>query len=184
MGGVQRLRYCLTGSALRRREERRVTTNPLAGGARLVFPQPMSSEPFSKLTPQEHQVLDLLAEGADGGMIAAKLGLSRKVVRADVQSIMQKLGVHSRLEAAAHHIRSDEDFGLRTALRELSPRDREALLRWLLAAEEDREDIASQALKRREGGDALAEHIATLTTHPEQRERFTRVLREIDDEPL
>jgi hypothetical protein len=33
------------------------------------------------------------------------------------------------------------------------------LLRWLLADEEDREDIASQALKRREGGDALAEHI-------------------------
>ena len=145
-----------------------------------MFPQPMSSEPFSKLTPQEHQVLDLLAEGADGGMIAAKLGLSRKVVRADVQSIMQKLGVHSRLEAAAHHIRSDEDFGLRTALRELSPRDREALLRWLLAAEEDREDIASQALKRREGGDALAEHIATLTTHPEQRERYLRVLGQID----
>jgi DNA-binding CsgD family transcriptional regulator len=152
--------------------------------AGLGSPQTMGGEPVHpELTPHERHVLDLLAQGVDGGTIAAKLGLTRKIVHADVQSIMQKLAVHSRLEAAAHHVRSDKDFGLRTALRKLSPRDREALLRWLLAAEEDREDIASQALKRREGGDALAEHIATLTTHPEQRERFTRVIREIDDEP-
>ena len=152
----------------------------IGGWHGLVFPQPMSSEPFSKLTPQEHQVLDLLAEGADGGTIAAKLGLSRKVVRADVQSIMQTLGVHSRLEAASLQIRSDKDRLLRIKLRGLPPRDREALLRWLLADEEDRENIASQALKRREGGDTLAEHIATLTTHPEQHERFMRVLGQID----
>jgi len=137
----------------------------------------------AELTPHERRVLDLLAQGVDGGTIAAKLGLTRKIVHADVQSIMQKLGVHSRLEAAAHHLRSDKDLGLRTALRQLSPRDREALLRWLLAPEEDREDIASQALKRREGRDALAEHFAALTTHPERRERFIRVLRQIDGEP-
>jgi DNA-binding CsgD family transcriptional regulator len=144
----------------------------------------MGGEPVHpELTPHERHVLDLLAQGVDGDTIAAKLGLTRKIVHADVQSIMQKLGVQSRVEAAAHHLRSDEDVGLRTALRELSLRDREALLRWLLAAAKDREDIASQALKRREGRDALAEHIATLTTHPEQRERFTRVLGQIDDEP-
>ena len=147
-----------------------------------MFPQTMSSGPFSNLTPQEHQVLGLLAQGADGGTIAASLGLSRKMVRADVQSIMQKLGVHSRLEAASLQIRSDKDRLLRIKLRGLPPRDREALLRWLLADVEDRENIASQALKRREGGDALAEHIATLTTHPEQHERFIRVLREIESD--
>ena len=147
----------------------------------LEFRQTMSSEPdFSKLTPQEHLVLDLLAEGTDGGTIAAKLGLSRKVVRSDVQSIMQKLGVHSRLEAASLQIRSDKDRLLRIELRGLPPRDREALLRWLLADEEDRKDIASQALKRREGSAALAQYIATLSTHPEQRQRFIRVLREIE----
>jgi DNA-binding CsgD family transcriptional regulator len=147
----------------------------------LEFRQTMSSEPdFSTLTPEEHLVLDLLADGTDGGMIAAKLGLSRKVVRSDVQSIMQKLGVHSRLEAASLQIRSDKDRLLRIELRGLPPRDREALLRWLLADEEDRKDIASQALKRREGSAALAQYIATLSTHPEQRQRFIRVLREIE----
>ena len=140
----------------------------------------MSSEPFSKLTPQESQVLDLLVEGADGGRIAATLGLSRKVVRADVQSIMEKLGVHSRLEAAVVRLRSDPDASLRIELRRLPLQDREALLRWLLADEEDREDIAAQALKRREGGAALAEYVATLSSHPEQRERFIRLLREIE----
>jgi DNA-binding CsgD family transcriptional regulator len=141
----------------------------------------MDGDPtHQELTPQEHQVLDLLAEGADGGTIAAKLGLSRNMVRADVQSIMQKLEVHSRLEALVHHLRSDQDAGLRANLRRLPPRDREALLRRLLAAEEDRDDIASQALKRREGGADLAEHVATLTAHPEQHERFMRVLGQID----
>ena len=136
----------------------------------------------AELTPHERHVLDLLAQGLDGDTIAAKVGLTRKIVQADVQSIMQKLGVNSRIGAAAHHVRSDKDFGLRTALRELSPRDREALLRWLLADEEDRKDIASQALKRREGGAALAEYIATLTTQPEQRQRFVRLLRDIESE--
>jgi DNA-binding CsgD family transcriptional regulator len=143
----------------------------------------MDGDPtHQELTPQEHQVLGLLAEGADGGTIAARLGLSRKVVRADVQSIMQKLEVHSRVEAVVHHLRSDPDARLRANLRRLPPRDREALLRWLLADEEDREDIASQALKRREGRVALAEYIATLTTHREQHERFMRVLGQIDGE--
>jgi DNA-binding CsgD family transcriptional regulator len=69
----------------------------------------MDGDPtHQELTPQEHQVLDLLAEGADGGTIAAKLGLSRNMVRTDVQSIMQKLEVHSRLEAVVHHLRSDQ----------------------------------------------------------------------------
>ena len=145
-----------------------------------MFPQPMSSEPFSKLTPQEHQVLDLLVEGADDGTIAAKLGLSRKMVHSVVQSIVEMLGVHSRLEAASLQIRSDKDRLLRIKLRGLPPRDREALLRWLLAEEKDREDIASQALKRREGGAALAEYITTLTTHPDQHEHFIRLLRQIE----
>jgi DNA-binding CsgD family transcriptional regulator len=143
----------------------------------------MDSEPdFSKLTPQEHRVLRLLAEGAEGNTIAAKLGLTRNVVRADVQSIMQKLGVHSRLEAAAVALRSDKDRELRLELRRLPVRAHEALLRWLLGDEGDREDVEAQALKRRGGGDGLAEHIATLTAHPEQHERYIRVLREIESE--
>ena len=152
-------------------------------GFRSVVGYPLRVVPEdAELTPHERHVLDFLAQGLDGGTIAAKVGLTRKIVQADVQTIVQKLEVHSRLEAAAHHVRSDKDFELRTALRELSPRDREGLLRWLLADEKDREEIASQALKRREGGAALAEYIATLTTQPEQRQRFVRLLRDIESE--
>ena len=59
------------------------------------------------------------------------------------------------------------------------------MFRRLLAADhEDRESIASQAIKRRtESGDALAKFIAMLTTRSELRERFMRVVSEIDDEP-
>jgi DNA-binding CsgD family transcriptional regulator len=108
------------------------------GRGGLVFPQTMSSEPdFSKLTPLEHQVLDLTAEGADGGTIAGKLGLSRNLVRANVQSILQKLGVHSRLEAVSLQVQSDKDRGLRNELRRLPPGDREVLRGWLAADQED-----------------------------------------------
>ena len=152
-------------------------------GFRSVVGYPLRVVPEdAELTPHERHVLDLLAQGLDSGTIAAHVGLTGKIVDAEVQSIMQKLGVHSRLEAAKHHVLSDKDFELRTALRELPPRDRGALLRWLLADEEDRDDIASQALKRNEGGAALAEYIATLTMQPEQRQRFVRLLRDIESE--
>jgi DNA-binding CsgD family transcriptional regulator len=134
------------------------------------------------LTPREHQLLHLVAGGANSVRIAAELGLSTRMVRTETQSILEKLGVHSRLEAVVRYFQSDPDAGLRDELWRLSPRSREALLRWLLADEGDRDDIASQALKRREGGDALAKHIETLTTQPEQHQRFLRLLREIDPE--
>jgi two-component system nitrate/nitrite response regulator NarL len=44
-------------------------------------------------------------EGADGRTIAARLGISRNTVRTHVQSILTKLQVHSRLEAATLAVR-------------------------------------------------------------------------------
>jgi hypothetical protein len=60
--------------------------------------------------------------------------------------ILDKLGVHSRLEAVARQVSSD---ALRDHLRRLSRRSRDLLLRWLVAALESRDEPASQALKRR-----------------------------------
>ena len=53
------------------------------------------------LTPRERQCLAMLTAGRDTTTIAAALGVSTTTGRSHVQSILTKLGVHSRLEAAS-----------------------------------------------------------------------------------
>jgi DNA-binding NarL/FixJ family response regulator len=55
----------------------------------------------AQLTSRELQVLALLAEGAGSSQIAHELDISWNTVRTHAQSILTKLQVHSRLEAAA-----------------------------------------------------------------------------------
>jgi DNA-binding NarL/FixJ family response regulator len=55
----------------------------------------------SRLTRREREVLALLAEGADNDAIAQALVISPQTARTHVQNVLGKLGVHSRLEAAA-----------------------------------------------------------------------------------
>jgi two-component system nitrate/nitrite response regulator NarL len=55
----------------------------------------------TRLTPREREVLRLLAEGRRNDEIAKRLSIARNTVRTHVQSILLKLGVHSRLEAVA-----------------------------------------------------------------------------------
>ena len=56
---------------------------------------------LSKLTRRERQVLALLADGSDKDAIAKQLAISPQTARTHVQNILAKLGLHSRLEAAA-----------------------------------------------------------------------------------
>jgi DNA-binding CsgD family transcriptional regulator len=60
-----------------------------------------------RLTERELEILQLLAEGLSGRAIAARLYLSPHTVRNHVQRIIQKLNVHSRLEAVALAVRHD-----------------------------------------------------------------------------
>ncbi len=55
----------------------------------------------SRLTRREKEVLALLAEGADNDGIAQVLVISPQTARTHIQNVLGKLGVHSRLEAAA-----------------------------------------------------------------------------------
>ena len=55
---------------------------------------------FPQLTPREHDVLRLLAEGLSNSAIAARLGLSLKTVNNNTSSIFNKLNVAGRTEAA------------------------------------------------------------------------------------
>lgn len=54
------------------------------------------------LTAREWQVLELLAQGSGTDEIGRALTISPATVRNHVQNILDKLGVHSRLEAIAH----------------------------------------------------------------------------------
>ena len=63
---------------------------------------------ITPLTEREMQVLRLLSQGADTDAIAAQLLIGTSTVRNHVQRILNKLGVHSRLEAVTyardHHL--------------------------------------------------------------------------------
>lgn len=58
-----------------------------------------------QLTPRELEVLEILVRGGSNAEIARELGLSPNTVRTHVQSILTKLQVRSRLEAAAFAVR-------------------------------------------------------------------------------
>jgi two-component system nitrate/nitrite response regulator NarL len=88
----------------------------LKGEAVLVHPTPEPTPVLAdgdrdaallaaQLTPRERQVLELLVEGRDNATIARRLSVSGNTVRTHVQSILTKLGVRSRLQAAAFAVR-------------------------------------------------------------------------------
>ncbi|MEK7861814.1 MAG: helix-turn-helix transcriptional regulator, partial [Chloroflexota bacterium] len=53
------------------------------------------------LTARETEVLGLMAQGLDTRAIAERLVLGISTVRSHAQSVIEKLGAHSRLEAVA-----------------------------------------------------------------------------------
>jgi two-component system nitrate/nitrite response regulator NarL len=57
------------------------------------------------LTTREKECLALLIEGLDTHAMTLRLGVSTTTVRSHVQALLTKLGVHSRLEAAAYAVR-------------------------------------------------------------------------------
>jgi two-component system nitrate/nitrite response regulator NarL len=61
---------------------------------------------MSKLTPREREILGLLSKGSDNHMIARELVISPETARTHIQKVLTKLGVHSRLEAAAFVVKN------------------------------------------------------------------------------
>jgi DNA-binding NarL/FixJ family response regulator len=60
---------------------------------------------ITRLTPREKEVLQALAEGLDSKHIAERLHISMETERNHMQSILAKLGVHSRLQALVFALR-------------------------------------------------------------------------------
>ena len=65
---------------------------------------------IAALTPRERQVLGRLVQAETTDQIASNLGITRTTARAYVQSILTKLGVHSRLQAVALVTRARVDI--------------------------------------------------------------------------
>jgi two-component system, NarL family, response regulator LiaR len=99
--------------AIRGAAEGQVQLAP-AAAARLMreVRAPVSPE---ALTERETEVLKLLARGQANKQIASSLFVSEKTVKAHVSSILMKLGVQSRTQAALHAVRtglvSTEELG-------------------------------------------------------------------------
>ncbi|HET8559251.1 MAG TPA: response regulator transcription factor [Marmoricola sp.] len=60
---------------------------------------PRQRTPEASLTPRERSVAALLVDGRNTDEIMHELGVSQSTVRTHVQSILTKLGVHTRLQA-------------------------------------------------------------------------------------
>lgn len=60
---------------------------------------------MDQLTSREREVLSLLMDGMSGPAMSKQLHISPNTVRTHVQSILTKLQVHSRLEAASFAVR-------------------------------------------------------------------------------
>ena len=62
----------------------------------------LGDERLARLSPQEERILALVAEGRTNGQIGEELGLAEKTVKNYVSSILAKLEVARRAEAAAY----------------------------------------------------------------------------------
>ncbi|MCH8086421.1 MAG: PAS domain-containing protein [Chloroflexi bacterium] len=86
---VRRLRSYLTKSET-------TLAEPQTLGAGVI------DQPADSLTNREREVLSLLTQGANAKSVAEQLAISRATARNHVRNILDKLGVHSALEAVAY----------------------------------------------------------------------------------
>jgi DNA-binding CsgD family transcriptional regulator len=64
-------------------------------------------QPKPRLTPRQHQILDLLTEGRSTAQIARALQITEETTRNHVRRLRGELGVHTRLEAVVVAFRND-----------------------------------------------------------------------------
>ena len=67
---------------------------------------PIQDEKLARLSPQEHRILLLVAEGLTNKQIGSELMMGEKTVKKYVSSILLKLEVERRAAAAAYLVRN------------------------------------------------------------------------------
>jgi DNA-binding NarL/FixJ family response regulator len=74
-------------------------------GADVKLVRAHATDADAQLTPREHDVLELLVDGAPNKEIARRLGIAASTVKFHVRSIADKLGADGRAEAVAYALR-------------------------------------------------------------------------------
>jgi len=75
-------------------------TPKMAGNLLREMTHKPSADPLSELTERELQVLELVARGMSNKEVGIELNLAEKTVKHYLTSVLQKLHVRSRVEAA------------------------------------------------------------------------------------
>ncbi|HJP79272.1 MAG TPA: response regulator transcription factor [Pseudonocardiaceae bacterium] len=109
-------------SALRRVDEGEIVVDTLAPQPERTLAGADVRWRATYLTGREQECLTLLVEGLGTAAMAHRLGVSPTTLRSHLQGMMSKLGVHSRLEAAALAIRYSLLESASTALAGEQPR--------------------------------------------------------------
>jgi len=75
-------------------------TPKLASGMLLEMSRPKPRDPLEELTDREREILHLVAQGLTNREIGQQLYLSEKTIKHYMTNVLQKLQVHSRVQAA------------------------------------------------------------------------------------
>jgi NarL family two-component system response regulator LiaR len=67
--------------------------------------RPAAPDPLLALSPREREVLDLIASGCSNRQIAGELGIGEQTVKTHVSSILTKLDLRDRVQAAIFALR-------------------------------------------------------------------------------
>lgn len=96
-------------TAARARVDRRTAGRPVLSqsvqAARRTMRARRRPELACSLTPREREVLSRLVRGESTLAIARSMGVRLSTTRTHIDSVLMKLGVHSRIEAVAHAVR-------------------------------------------------------------------------------
>ncbi len=87
-------------SAIKAAAEGKIQLSPEA--SKRLVKSFQSPDPLEQLSDRELKILKLLAQGASNKEIAEPLAVAEKTVKANVSSILTKLGLKSRTQAAIH----------------------------------------------------------------------------------